>query len=259
MTEKQIERFKLEYENQKLLRRQRGERYSYEVLAAELGYNAHGQTVVRWLKNERVFREWESLAKIWNVRTRYLLCIDNFRTNEDVDKFGGPEFESCMGNWIRIIEILGYTVERRLELYVPSWKVLAAQWDAIKLTLTDETLKQPINADGQTFDDWKGKTPINDEYLSNMWVKQTLSGSDTDHYGLDADSKYSLYFVLMKDGKQAFWNVSDLDTVTEKIYEYAEFVTGKAFHEREWDGRWETHEDNIVPDQTQEGRHGNHQ
>lgn len=267
---RQIERFKIEFERQKAMR---GGVYKRCELAHELGISGEDKTSSAPITNyfgrssTKPFPYYEELAHLWGVRREYLECKDTFRTNADLYKYqkqGDKQYKidckkyvSCMDNWIRLIEMLEYTVEIKLELYVPSWKELAAQWDAIKLTLTDETLKQPINAGGQTFNDWDGKTPIDNKYLCNIWVKQTLSGSDTDHYGLDADSKYSLYFVLMKDGKQAFWNVSDLDTVTEKIYEYAEFVAGKAFSKNIWNG--DTYESRIAADQTQEGRHGDNQ
>lgn len=257
LKKKQIERFNIEFERQKTMR---GGVYKRCELAHELGISGKDATSSAPITNyfgpssTKPFPYYGEMACLWGVRREYLECKDTFRTNKDLyrylkqDGIDGNEYVSRMDNWIQLIEMIGYTVELRLELYVPSWKELSSMWPAIKLTLTDETLQQPIDADGHLLGKWDGKTPINNEYLDNLWVKQTLSGSETDHYGLDEDSRYSLYIIANKDGERAFWNMSELDTMIGKIYDYAEFVTGKAFEKNQFHGELEIFKPNEAKD-----------
>lgn len=233
-------------------RKRQGKSYSAVDFARVAGYGEVSRSKMTHILNgeTKLPREGlECFSRELGCRVEYLLCIDKFRTVEGMVEAGGVEYEKCMDDWVHLLELLHYTVERRLGLYVSSYKELSYQWDVIKPVLTDETLAMPINENGQTFNDWDGVTPIASKYLKEIYVKKTVEGSETNHYEQGSDYRYSLYFILINsNGDRAFWNMDDLETVTDTIYEHAGLIVQRAFKKNQFHGELEIDEPDVAKD-----------
>lgn len=189
MTEKQIERFKLEYQLQK---KYRDGKYSYATLAGELGYAEITTSISRFLSESREFKSYDALARLWGVREEYLRCEDDFRTDADIERAGGVQRTHDIEVHIQYLETLGYIMKPRLLLHIsPEWHsdgikcspIDSETWELIKPTLMDGALDMPINEERtRTLADWDGEEVIPAWFTSFIPVKQTVHGSLNDGY-----------------------------------------------------------------------------
>lgn len=217
MLERRKQRFEDEFKIQKALR---GGDYTRAELAEELNFSRDTQSISRFFskKSTTPFTRYAELADLWNVREEYLFCDDDFRTEEDLLNAAGAVLDKRTQTHIELLKLLGYEVKARLYLSALSYKALAADWENIKKTLSDEAMLIFMN--------WDGKTPIDPSYTWRVPVKRVLLNArvepdSTGYVQYEDEYSYVVEYELTKDNKRASMELKDMSKMFATIEERA--------------------------------------
>lgn len=213
LTDEMLTRLNEEMDRQREVRRPY--RYSYKDMLGEdvLNYKAESRVSEIFTGANRNMKEYRfyALCKHWGVRPQYLMCDDNFRTEDAYYTAMNTKRDASMDLHLQYLGLLGYTMEPRIFVSTtPS--VLKKIWLKLKPTLTAETLGLVIDAHSNlTLGGWDGVSELPQHVFNSLYAKTVLDASmQTEKHPLggrifysdvDGEAVYYLEYRFYKDGR----------------------------------------------------------
>lgn len=179
-------------------------------------------------------------AQTCGVRLDYLLEIDNFMNQSEIDYVGGADRVNGISLQIELLKCLGYKLESILNIEISEWRdsdgvvrlpFTQEQWSIIKPTLTEEALSFEL----QTFDgmriplrEWDGNFEnVQTRNILGLRARCAVNGSTTNGYMPYNTSspdypglRYRLVYIISKDSYSFDMRMDELASLFNNVTGY---------------------------------------